>query len=121
MTDDTKTPVLIEWDDAHQTAYQAAAAFRPPYFNGPGFTAHSWVVEAIRTAHMDGQRHAQGLPKIDRRGALSKDEQEQRRLSRDTVTGEDLLAAAAGTELFSALAGDAKLRTKIADALRKVR
>lgn len=57
---------LIPWDQAHRVAYQAAAAFRPSYFDGPGFIAHSWVVEAIRSAHMDGQLHARGLPPIDR-------------------------------------------------------
>lgn len=58
-------PVLIEFEDAHDTAWQAAAAFRPPYF-GNNFRAHNWVVEAIRSAHMDGQRFAHGLPKINR-------------------------------------------------------
>lgn len=58
--------VLIEWDAAHRIAYQAAAAFRPSYFKGSGFTAHNWVVEAIRSAHLDGQRFANGLPPIDR-------------------------------------------------------
>ncbi len=59
--------VLIEWDLAHRIAYQSAAAFRPSYFNGLGFIAHTWVVEAVRSAHQDGQRHAKGLPPIDRR------------------------------------------------------
>lgn len=59
-------PSLIDWDSAHKIAYQAAAAFRPSYFNGAGFTAHNWVVEAIRSGHLDGQRHALGLPGIDR-------------------------------------------------------
>jgi hypothetical protein len=59
-------PSLIDWDSAHKIAYQAAAAFRPSYFNGAGFMAHNWVVEAIRSGHLDGQRHALGLPGIDR-------------------------------------------------------
>lgn len=62
---------LLEWDVAHAIAYTAAAAFRPAYFNGPGFVPHTWVVEAIRTAYMDGQREALGLPLIDRQGALA--------------------------------------------------
>lgn len=60
---------LIDWDSAHKIAFQAAAAFRPSYFNGAGFMAHNWVVEAIRSGHIDGQRHALGLPPIDRSGA----------------------------------------------------
>jgi hypothetical protein len=58
-------PKLIEYEAAHRVAFQAAAAFRPPYF-GPGFRAHTWVVEAVRSAHMDGQRFAHGLPPIER-------------------------------------------------------
>lgn len=62
------TPKLIEYEEAHRTAFEAAAAFRPPYF-GPDFRAHNWVVEAVRSAHMDGQRFAQGLPRIERSAA----------------------------------------------------
>lgn len=59
-------PSLIEFETAHRIAFQAAAAFRPSYF-GPNFRAHTWVVEAIRSAHMDGQRFAAGGPvMIDR-------------------------------------------------------
>lgn len=64
--EEPKNPHLIEYEAAHRVAFQAAAAFRPDYFNGSGFRAHNWVVEAIRSAHMDGERYAQGLPPIDR-------------------------------------------------------
>lgn len=70
--------VLIEWDKAHDIAYQAAAAFRPPYFTGKDFVAHNWVIEAIRSAHIDGQRFARGLPAIDRSGALAPELRKER-------------------------------------------
>ncbi len=60
---------LIEYEAAHRIAFQAARAFRPPYY-GDGFRAHTWVVEAVRSAHMDGQRHARGLPPVDRGGEM---------------------------------------------------
>lgn len=59
-------PALMSWDQAQRVAYQAAAAFRPPYFDGPGFQAHEWVVEAVRSAHLDGQLFANGKPPLDR-------------------------------------------------------
>lgn len=59
---------LIEYEEAHRTAWEAAAAFRPPYW-GENFRAHSWVVEAVRSAHLDGQNFARGLPRIDRSAA----------------------------------------------------
>lgn len=61
-------PELMDWDAAHKIAFQAAAAFRPSYFNGAGFMPHNWVVEAIRSGHLDGQRLVMGLPPIDRSG-----------------------------------------------------
>lgn len=75
-------PSLIDWDSAHKIAYQAAAAFRPSYFNGAGFMAHNWVVEAIRSGHLDGQRHALGLPGIDRSAVHA----EELRMERKTST-----------------------------------
>lgn len=60
---------MLDWDKAHEIAFHTAAAYRPPYFDGPHFVAHRWVVEAIRSAHRDGQRLALGLPAINRSAA----------------------------------------------------
>lgn len=70
-----KVPVqhepLLDWEVAHAMAYAAAAAFKPHYFNGPSFVADNWVVEAIRSAYLDGKRESAGLPAIDRQACLA--------------------------------------------------
>ena len=78
---------LIDWDSAHKIAFQAAAAFRPSYFKGAGFVAHNWVVEAIRSAHIDGQRHAMGLPTIDRSASFAEELRKERASTQPAAQG----------------------------------
>jgi|GEM_PF-5047190 len=104
---------LIDWDSAHKIAFQAAAAFRPSYFKGADFVAHNWVVEAIRTAHIDGQRHAVGLPAIDRSAAFAADLRKERAATQPAAQGMlDAMTNAFITSESDGAAGSYKLVAK---------
>jgi hypothetical protein len=95
---------LISYEDAHETAWQAAAAFRPSYF-GDNFIAHNWVVEAVRSAHMDGQRFALGLPKINRaRGGELPQELRKQRTTPTAPTGAQAEPGSLVIDRFNAFA-----------------
>ena len=107
---------LIDWDSAHKIVFQAAAAFRPSYFNGAGFVAHNWVVEAIRSGHIDGQRHALGLPPIDRSGAHAAELRTDRKAATPAaaapvvLTEQDAILLNQAIELLEDLSGEKRRR-----------
>lgn len=113
-------PTLIDWDDAHETAWQAAAAFQAPYFS-TNFRAHNWIVEAIRSAHIDGQRFAQGLPKIQR-GIGGELPQELRKQSTQSNLHEIFQAANLAVDTFLYATADKEYHKqsilRLADALQ---
>lgn len=88
--------VLIEYGAAQEIAYQAAAAFRPSYFTGTRFSAHPWVVEAIRSAHIDGQRFARELPAIDRSRATAPELRRERSEAQPGAVSNEAAAWAQG-------------------------